>query len=193
MKKALDSDFGAPLLLLAVAEYRRRRRRRRCPRGRSPSDTSQPREASRTHPKQRSAMLDTLIPTRFLTTLAHLLAVLMIFSSKVRAQAAAPRPRRRQAERSRRGRELRMPSGRFSRGLLAAGSVSLRLRLALPRGGVRAIPQANNIRVALPVTHNADEFNELDSEFDHRAITAAAACVAPAPPPLPPPHARRLH
>jgi hypothetical protein len=54
---------------------------------------------------------------------------------------------------------------------------------------VRAIPQANNIRVALPVTHNADEFNELDSECDHRAVTATIACVAPSPPLLLPPHA----
>lgn len=63
-------------------------------------------------------MLDTLIPTRFLTTLAHLLAVLMIFSSK-----------------------------------------------------------ANNIRVALPVTHNADEFNELDSELTI-GLWLAVACLA---------------
>jgi hypothetical protein len=32
-------------------------------------------------------MLDALIPTRFLTTLAHLLAVVMLFSSKVRGDA----------------------------------------------------------------------------------------------------------
>ena len=36
-------------------------------------------------------MLDTLIPTRFLTTLAHLLFVIMIFSSKVRAFQPPPR------------------------------------------------------------------------------------------------------
>ena len=36
-------------------------------------------------------MLDTLIPTRFLTTLAHLLFVIMIFSSKVRAFRPPPR------------------------------------------------------------------------------------------------------
>ncbi len=38
-------------------------------------------------------MLDALIPTRFLTTLAHLLAVIMLFSSKVRSVAMRARAR----------------------------------------------------------------------------------------------------
>ena len=38
-------------------------------------------------------MLDTLIPTRFLTTLAHLLFVIMIFSSKVRFAQSEREPR----------------------------------------------------------------------------------------------------
>ena len=42
-------------------------------------------------------MLDTLIPTRFLTTLAHLLFVIMIFSSKVRAFQPPPRERGKRA------------------------------------------------------------------------------------------------
>ena len=44
-------------------------------------------------------MLDTLIPTRFLTTLAHLLFVIMIFSSKVRAFRPTP-PRRSRGKRA---------------------------------------------------------------------------------------------
>jgi hypothetical protein len=40
-------------------------------------------------------MLDALIPTRFLTTLAHLLAVIMLFSSKVRSVAMRARARAR--------------------------------------------------------------------------------------------------
>ena len=56
------------------------------PRGISPKTQNCVRCACQTRQTQQpAAMLGTLIPTRFLTTLAHTLAILMIFSSKVRA------------------------------------------------------------------------------------------------------------